>query len=117
VLETLAKVADPKKEKIQMSVRKRRTMLRKLHLFFEARGKILNEREYSTDSGAPYRLALIEKYLGGYHRMVYYIGFYYPRWKKVEEPTPVVETKPDPLEALSSAKAVDDDDEDAEQII
>ena len=88
-------------------------MLRKLNLFFEARGELLGEREYSQDHAAPYRMALIQKYLGGYHRMKYYLGFYYPKWKEEKKPAPVVE-EPDPLEALSTAAKDTMNDEDTE---
>ena len=89
-----------------ISVRKRKMMLKKLHAFFENRGKFLTEREYKAAVGAPYRLALITKYLGGYHRLRYYMSFYYPQWKE----DAVVEEKPSTLESLRTEK--DDKKED-----
>jgi hypothetical protein len=88
-------------------------MLRKLNHFFQMKGKLLSEREYAQDIAAPYRMTLIKKYLGGYSRMVYYLGFYYPEWKPAKkEAAPVVEEpKADALEALrSSAEKTNDDD-------
>lgn len=96
------------------SVRKRKAMLKKLNTYFTNRGKLVGEREYSQDYTAPYRLEMIKKYLGGWTRMVYYLGFYYPRWKKpvetvtvkrVPEEAPKVKKVPkDPLETLSTSK-------------
>lgn len=99
------------------SVRKRKNMLRRLNTYFENHGELIGEREYSKDPSAPFRLYSIKKYLGGWNRMVYYLGFYYPRWKAPAVVTPedglkeaivekTVETKKpktDPLEALRSA--------------
>ena len=82
-------------------------MLRRLNNYFTNKGYLVTEREYMADHAAPFRLESIKKYLGGWTRMVYYIGFYYPRWKQ-EEPvkveTKVVEPKADPLEALKKRK-------------
>ena len=78
-------------------------MLKKLNTFFERQGRILTEKEYMAFVGVPYRLTMITKFMGGWPRMINFLGFYYPQWKEV--PVEVVKPKID-LEALKS-----DDDE------
>jgi len=105
------------------SVRKRKTMLKKLNSYFSKKGELVGEREYSKDYTAPYRLETIKKHLGGWHRMVYYLGFYYPQWKATSgAPTPtfpearkepkVEVVKKDPVAILKEAMSkVDEEDE------
>jgi len=69
-----------------ISTRKRKTMLKRLNAYFVASGKIPTEREYNTGGAVPYRSTMIEKYLGGWNKMVHYLQFYYPQWR-VEAPT------------------------------
>jgi hypothetical protein len=56
-------------------------MIRKLNTFFETQGKILTEKEYKAHVGVPYRLVTIQKFLGGWPRLVNYLETYYPKWK------------------------------------
>ena len=100
------------------TVRKRKNMLAKLNLFFRKQGKVLTEREYMAASGVPYRITMIDKYLGGWPRMVRYLEFYYPQWKAEEEKIEVVEIlveeaeeKVSPREALYKKALEPEDDE------
>jgi hypothetical protein len=87
-------------------------MLKKLNLYFTKHGRVVSEREYAKDIAAPYRLATIDKFLGGWHRMVYFLGFYYPQWKAdlVVPSAPEPQVTVNPLDALTK-KAKKEDDE------
>ena len=82
------------------SLRKRKMMLKKLNTFFENEGRLLTEKEYMAFVGVPYRLAMIDKFMGGWSRMINFLGFYYPRWKDLPVENKVVRPTID-LEALS----------------
>lgn len=108
------------------SVRKRKAMLKKLNFYFVKKGKLVSEREYSADYTAPYRITSIQKFLGGWSRMLNYLGFYYPQWadRGVSErkiwltdppKQPVKEVKPvkkeaDPLDSLRNRAKSDEDE-------
>lgn len=60
-------------------------MLKKLNTYFLNEGKILTEKEYMAEAHVPYRIIMIQKYLGGWPRMLSYLNFYYPRGTTVPE--------------------------------
>lgn len=82
-----------------ISVRKRKTMLKKLNTFFNNEGGVLlSEHEYSLNPRTPYRLMLIKKYMGGYIKMIYFLEHYYPHWAN----SPIKEESAIDLSALDS---------------
>jgi len=85
-----------------ISTRKRKIMLKKLNDYFATYKKIPSEKEYATRKDAPYRSAMIVKYLGGWNKMIYYLGFYYPQWKVVA--APVVEAPKSALKKKEDAE-------------
>lgn len=68
------------------TVRKRKMMIKKLHQYFKDQGKILSEREYMAVPQPPYRIYMIDKFLGGWPRMEAYLKHYFPEdWAHVEK--------------------------------
>jgi hypothetical protein len=72
------------------TVRKKKNIIRRLNAYFQNQGKILTEREYREAIGTPFRLVLIEKFLGPWPRVVSSVKHYYPSWDLVK-PEPKVE--------------------------
>jgi hypothetical protein len=60
------------------SVRKRKVMIKKLGSFFNNLGYIPTETEYKALPEVPYRLAIINKYIGVWPRVVAHVERYYP---------------------------------------
>lgn len=85
-------------------------MLRRLNTYFLAKGRLLSEREYKEALDAPFRLIVIEKYIGRWPRVLSFLTYYYPQWKDkavvepVEEETAQEAPKKSGLEALKAKK-------------